>query len=77
MDHKCDSINICMYQKQISPVQVAAVSGDVRRCLELLRRAAEITEAKSKQAAAPAANASSQPQASGASAVKPPQMLTS
>lgn len=33
-------------------VQVAAVSGDVRRCLELLRRAAEITEAKTKQAAA-------------------------
>ncbi|KAA6424992.1 MAG: origin recognition complex subunit 1-like [Trebouxia sp. A1-2] len=32
--------------------KVAAVSGDVRRCLELLRRAAEITEAKTKQAAA-------------------------
>jgi hypothetical protein len=31
--------------------QVAAVSGDVRRCLELLRRAAEITEAKTKQTA--------------------------
>lgn len=28
------------------------MSGDVRRCLELLRRAAEITEAKTKQAAA-------------------------
>ncbi|KAL0033288.1 hypothetical protein WJX77_001908 [Trebouxia sp. C0004] len=32
--------------------KVAAVSGDVRRCLELLRRAAEITEAQAEQAAA-------------------------
>ena len=39
--------------------QVAAVSGDVRRCLELLRRAAEITEAKTKQAAAGDAAAAS------------------
>lgn len=35
-------------------VQVAAVSGDVRRCLELLRRAAEITAAEAKPAAAEA-----------------------
>ncbi len=43
---------------------MAAVSGDVRRCLELLRRAAEITEAKTKQAAASdAAEASSSGQA--------------
>ena len=41
------------------------MSGDVRRCLELLRRAAEITEAKSKQAAAPGASLSNQPQPSG------------
>ena len=47
-------------------MQVAAVSGDVRRCLELLRRAAEITEAASKQAAAPGASASNQSQPSGA-----------
>lgn len=46
-------------------VQVAAVSGDVRRCLELLRRAAEITEANTKQAAAPATTASNHTQASG------------
>ena len=31
-------------------MQVAAVSGDVRRCLELLRRSAEITAAQAKQA---------------------------
>lgn len=48
-------------------LQVAAVSGDVRRCLELLRRAAEITDAQSRQAAAAsAASASNQPQTSGA-----------
>ena len=35
------------------------MSGDVRRCLELLRRAAEITEATSKQAAVPDASAAS------------------
>ncbi|KAL3142669.1 hypothetical protein ABBQ38_002975 [Trebouxia sp. C0009 RCD-2024] len=45
--------------------KVAAVSGDVRRCLELLRRAAEITEANTKQAAAPATTASNHTQASG------------
>lgn len=41
-------------------VQVAAVSGDVRRCLELLRRSAEITaaQAKQSQAEAPAAEQS-------------------
>ena len=47
-------------------MQVATVSGDVRRCLELLRRAAEITEAKSKQAAAPGGSVSNQSQPSGA-----------
>ncbi len=47
---------------------MAAVSGDVRRCLELLRRAAEITEAKAKQAAASdaaAASSSGQPRPTG------------
>ena len=34
-------------------LQVAAVSGDVRRCLELLRRAAEITASQAKQSQAP------------------------
>ena len=42
---------VCMLRQAVYVcVQVAAVSGDVRRCLELLRRAAEITEAKTKQA---------------------------
>ncbi len=47
---------------------MAAVSGDVRRCLELLRRAAEVTEAKAKQAAASdaaAASSSGQPRPTG------------
>ena len=49
--------------------QVAAVSGDVRRCLELLRRAAEITEAKSKQAALPDGQAAGISQAAQGSGI--------
>ena len=44
------------------------MSGDVRRCLELLRRAAEITEAKAKQAVSADAadpSTSGQPQLTG------------
>jgi len=45
----------CVLRQRI-PLQVAAVSGDVRRALELCRKAAEIAEAQQHASSAPAAS---------------------
>ena len=58
-DHMPKQLNSKPRRSTCWCAQVAAVSGDVRRCLELLRRAAEITEAKTKQAGASDAGAAS------------------
>ena len=67
-DHMPKQLNSKPWHSTCLCAQVAAVSGDVRRCLELLRRAAEITEAKTKQAAASdaaVASSSGQPRPTG------------